>query len=73
MTAIAEELDRRLQTLDAQRASRCEQLVRDLLALFDEQPSDTAPSRRAYRTRTHSSGLLAGIDPTKLGQLADEL
>jgi hypothetical protein len=73
MTAIAQELDRRLQTLDSARAARCEQIVRDLLALFDEQEAPAPNVRRAYRTRTHGSGLLPGIDPTKLGQLADDL
>lgn len=73
MTAIAQELDRRLQTLDSARAARCEQLVRDLLALFDEQGTAAGGARSGYRTRTHSSTLQPGIDPTKLGQLADEL
>lgn len=72
MTAIAEELDRRLQTLDPQRAARCEQLVRDVLALLEEEPAPPAqPS--GYTTRTHDSGLMPGIDPTKLGQLVDDL
>lgn len=73
MTIIAQELDRRLQTLDATRAARCEQLVRALLALFDEQPTPALSLRKAYRTRTHRSGLLPGVDPTKLGQWADDL
>ncbi|MDQ3622647.1 MAG: hypothetical protein M3463_09190 [Verrucomicrobiota bacterium] len=73
MTPIAEELDRRLQTLDPQRAARCSQLVRDVLALFEEKPARAAGPQREFTTRTHDSGLMPGIDPTKLGQLADDL
>ena len=73
MTAIAQELDRRLQTMDSARVARCEQLVRDLLALFDEQGTAAGGARSGYRTRTHISTPQPGIDPTKLGQLADEL
>lgn len=73
MTAIAEELDRRLQTLDPQRAARCEQVVRDLLALLEEEtkPEQAAPPK--FITRTHDFGFKPGIDLTKLGQLADDL
>lgn len=73
MTPIAEELDRRLQALDPERAARCAQLVRDVLALFDERPSGAAGLQREFTTRTHDSGLMPGIDRTKLGQLADDL
>ena len=31
------------------------------------------PVRRPFQVQPHSFGLKAGIDPTKLGQLADEL
>ncbi len=33
----------------------------------------TARRKKAPKTRTHSFGLRPGIDPDKLGQLADEL
>ena len=73
MTAIAEELDRRLQTLDPQRAARCEQVVRDLLALLEEEtkPAPAAPPK--FITRTHDFEFKPGIDLTKLGQPADDL
>jgi hypothetical protein len=73
MTAIAEELDRKLRSLDAARAAQAEQLVRDLLALLDETSTLPNAERKAYATQTHDSGLMPGIDPTKLGQLAEEL
>lgn len=73
MTAIAEELDRRLQTLDPQRAARCEQLVRDVLALLEAEAKPAPHASPNLVTRTHSFGLKPGIDPTKLGQLVDDL
>ena len=72
MTAIAQELDSRLRTLDATKAARCEQLVSDVLALLDES-APTNGTRSNYVTRTYDTGLMPGIDPTKLGQLADEI
>src|SRR5437870_4026647 len=62
MTAIARELDRRLSELDPQKAARCVQLVRDVLALLEEV-KNTA-SRGAYVTRAHDSGIMPGIDST---------
>ncbi len=73
MSLIAKELDERMRTLDPQRAARCEQLVRAVLALLADEPKPAAPSRRDFITRTHDSGLMPGIDPTKLGQMAEEL
>jgi hypothetical protein len=73
MSIIAQELDERLRTLDPQRAARCEQLVRDVLALLADEPKPEPPSRREFITRTHDSGLMPGIDPTKLGQMADDI
>jgi hypothetical protein len=35
--------------------------------------SDTRETRAPYRTEARRLGLRPGIDPTKLGQLADEL
>ena len=32
-----------------------------------------APERAPYRLRPHALGLKPGLDPTKLGQLADDL
>ena len=62
----------RLRSLDAVRAARCEQLVRDVLALLDDTAT-VATMRRDYVTQTHKSGLMPGVDPTKLGQRADEI
>jgi len=73
MSIIAQELDERLRTLDARRAARCEQLVRDVLALLADDTKPAPQSRREFITRTHDSGFMPGIDPTKLGQLAEEL
>lgn len=71
MTAIAEELDRRLQTLAPKKAARCEQLIRDVLALLDE-PAPMPTGCEPYETPTHDFGFKPGVDLTKLGQLADE-
>jgi plasmid stabilization system protein ParE len=71
MSTIAQELDECLRTLDPRRAARCEQLVRDVLALLAEEPE--LQPRREFITRTHDSGLMPGIDPTKLGQMSEEL
>lgn len=32
-----------------------------------------APTIRPYRTSTHPGGVLPGIDPDKLGQLAEDI
>ncbi len=73
MSIIAQELDERLRTLDPRRAARCEQLVRDVLALLADEPKPVPYQGREFITRTHDSGLMPGIDPTKLGQMAEEL
>jgi len=73
MSIIAQELDERLRTLDPRRAARCEQLVRDVLALLADEAKPAPQSRGEFITRTHDSGLMPGIDPTKLGQIAEEL
>ena len=73
MSIIAQELDERLRTLDPRRAARCEQLVRDVLALLADEPKPAPSSRREFITRTHDSGLMPGIDPSRLGQMAEEL
>ena len=72
MSSIAQELDERLRTLDPRRAERCEQLVRDVLALLADEFRSTPLPRREFITNTQDSGLMPGIDPTKLGQMADE-
>ena len=73
MTAIAEELDRRLQTLDPERAARCEQLIRDVLALLETPTPAPASPSTPYVTRTHDFGFKPEVDLTKLGQMVDEL
>jgi hypothetical protein len=73
MSIIARELDERLRTLDPRRAAHCEQLVREVLALLADEPNPSPPPRRDFITRVQESGLMPGIDPTKLGQLAEEL
>lgn len=75
MTAIAQELDRRLQTLDPKRAARCEQLVRDVLALLEEEtPPKPAPEQPLkFVTQTHDFGFRPDLDLSKLGQLGDDL
>lgn len=73
MTRVAEELDRRLQALDPKRAARAEQLVRDVLLLIEDEPALESRPRGEYSTRTNDSGLMPGIDPTKLGQIAEEI
>ncbi len=57
MSIIAQELDERLRTLDPQRAARCEQLVRDVLALLADDPKPAAQPRGEFITRTQASGL----------------
>jgi len=73
MSIIAQELDERLRTLDPRRAARCEQLVRDVLALLADEPKHELQPRREFITRTQDSGIMPGIDPTRLGQMAEEL
>jgi hypothetical protein len=73
MTAVASELERVLQSLDPQRAARCERLVRDVLALLEESSAPLKPGASGYKLPAHSFGLREGIDPTKLGQLVDDL
>ena len=69
MTAIVLQLDERLRSLDPATAAKCEQLVRDLLPLLDQQKtfaklaSDPNHKLPAFRL-----GLKPGIDPTKLNQ-----
>ena len=71
MTAIAQELDRKLQTLSPAQAARVERMVRELMASLE--PASGKAGAGQYSTRTHESGLLPGIDPTKLGQTAEDL
>lgn len=73
MTAIVEELERKLQAMDAARAARAEKMIRELMARLDEEAKATPAPRAEAVTRTFSLGLKPGIDPTKLGQLAEEL
>ena len=77
MTAIAEELDRQLQTLGPERAARCERLIRDLLALLEAATPPAQPPGNALRNPpfllAHSFEPKPGIAPTKLGQLVDDL
>lgn len=45
MSAIAEQLDAKLKTLDARAASSLEKLVRDALELVDAQNGPVRPAR----------------------------
>lgn len=45
MSAIAEELDAKLRTLDAKAASSLEKLVRDAMDLVEAQKSPAPPKR----------------------------
>jgi hypothetical protein len=71
MTAIAEELDRRMRELDPQQAARCEQLIRTVLDSIVVQNLESKPQRE-FITRTHDFQFPPSLDLTKLGQLADE-
>lgn len=82
MSALASEIDQVLQQLDSTTASRLERLVRDALALVKPADGDGAGKVEAslitdsplgYEFPEHSFGLREGIDPSKLGQLADDL
>jgi len=48
MTAIARELDEKLQRLDAKAASSLEQLVRNALELLDSQNGNVPAARPAH-------------------------
>ena len=60
MTAIARELDAKIQSVDAVTALRLEQLVRDALALA-EVPARDAESEREQRVKR----LFAAMDAVK--------
>lgn len=71
MSSIAQELDRRLQTLDPERAAHCERLVREVLALLDDETSSTQPAGEV-RLLSHHFGVNPAIDLNKLGQMAED-
>ena len=51
MSAIAEELDAKLRTLDARAASSLEKLVRDALELVETQNGTVRPDRLPRRSK----------------------
>ncbi|MCB1125502.1 MAG: hypothetical protein KDM81_03325 [Verrucomicrobiae bacterium] len=53
MTAIAVELDRKLQSLDPETAASVEQLVRDALRLAEKKPAAACDSGRKGAHRAH--------------------
>jgi len=68
MTAIAQELDRKLQAVDAATAQRLERLVREALALADSaSPSEEAG--HAYRVER----LFAALDGVREFSVAGRL
>ncbi len=71
MHAIALELDQRLQSLDAETAAKCEQIVRDLLASLNPESTPGEPaSNRDYKLPTVDlGGYQPGVDRTKLNHL----
>ena len=56
MSAIAEQLDAKLKTLDAKAASSLEKLVRDALDLVETQNGATRPERLAPDFFTRLAG-----------------
>ena len=60
MTAIARELDAKIQSVDAVTAQRLEQLVRDALALADVPAPDAEAGRKQRVSR-----LFAAMDGVK--------
>lgn len=61
MTAIASELDAKIQSVDAETARRLERLVRDAMELADSSPASgsfeqLAAEEAALRTRLGASG-----------------
>ncbi len=68
MTAIAQELDRTLQTVNAATAQRLEKLVREALALADGAAADWE-AERGQRV----AGLFAAMDRVKAFESAGRL
>lgn len=65
MTAIAVELDRKLQSLDPETAASVEQLVRDALRLAEKMPGSPCDSEGYGAHRAHVArfaGIWAGDD-----------
>ena len=65
MTAIAAELDRKLQTLDPDTAAFLECLVRDALQRADKSPATGADARALAEHQAHIAkfaGIWAGDD-----------
>ncbi len=65
MTAIATELDRKLQTLDPQAAAYLEQLVREVLQQVEQSPTEPPTSEAVIAHRAHIAkfaGIWAGED-----------
>jgi hypothetical protein len=66
MTAIARELDAKIQSVDAATAQRLERLVREAMALATDAAADAEPAQRAER-------LFAAMDKVKAFSAADRL
>lgn len=65
MTAIAAELDRKLQTLDPETAAFLERLVRDALQRTDKSPATIVEAKTLAEHRAHIAkfaGIWAGDD-----------
>jgi hypothetical protein len=65
MTAIAAELDRKLQSLDPETAALLERLVRDALQRADKRPTAAADAKALAEHRVHIAkfaGIWAGDD-----------
>ena len=68
MTAIAQELDRKLQAVNAATAQRLEQMVREAMALADATSADADRDRGSRVER-----LLAALDGVKAFSVAGRL
>ena len=69
---IDDDVMTRLKQLAARRCVPLRTVVNDVLRTGLDA-AESPPASRPYRTRTRSLGHLPGIDPTKLGQVSDEL
>jgi hypothetical protein len=75
MTAIAQEIDEKLQQLDPATAERLANEFRKMLAEVSLRPltAEELEVRRNYKTETYRLGVRPGIDIDKIGQLIDEI
>ncbi len=72
MTALAHRIEEKLQRLDANTASRVEQLILELLTLAGKEQAKPVPTSVAYRTPSHHLGVNPDLDMNKLGQLSED-